>query len=226
MSAHEVQDQPQGQELPHAQMGDEMHPLLQMIVDNVKYVAIGAGAVVLVVGGYGIFEYVQKKRLQTANAQLGEVLVSTQGEDRIAALEELVRQAPSSIELSARMELAASLQAQDRYEEALAVWQALEGQVPADMNPTVQLGKANALAESGKAEEALVMLQGYLPQAPESYKGEVQRLIADYAEAVGKTDVALDAYKTMLEADTMPEQTRAFYRFKVSQLEQKKAGAS
>lgn len=220
MSAEEAQKKTEAHDLPQAELGDGMHPALQKIVDNVKYIAIVAGAIVLIVGGFGIFEYVQKKNTQSSSMELGQILVSKQGADRVSELEAFVQQAPESLVLTARFELAAALQAEERYDDALKVWRQLESDVPDNMKAAVKLGMANVLEDSGKNEDALSALQAFLPAAPEAYKGEIQRRIAELAEKLGKFDVAVEAYRSMLEAENAPEQIKAFYRYKISNLEQ------
>lgn len=210
--------------LPEPQLGDDMHPLLKKLVENIKPIAIGFGVLILVFGGYGIYDYVQTRRLESSSALLGEIILSTSGEERVKALQQFVEQAPGALKTSGLLELAGALQGLEQYEEAVAVWQRIEGRADPNMLPVAKLGRAQALTMAGKAGQALELLEAYKAAAPESYQVEINKFIAETAEDAGETDKALAAYREMEQSENLGQSTREFLKFKIGKLEKKSRG--
>jgi len=210
--------------LPAPELGDGMHPLLRKLQENIKIIAVVAGAFVLVFGGYAIYDYVQTKRLASAGEQLGKILVSTGGEERVTALEAFVASAPAALETSGLMELAAALKNQERHEEALEVWNQLQGQVDPTLEPVVVLGKSEALESLGRPDEALTLLEGFKAGAPEPYMPTVDRRIAELAEESGDMAKALAAYRELEQYERLGPSVKEYLRYKIAQLEAKVNG--
>lgn len=224
MTAEHAQPNQDPAGLPTPQFGDEMHPLLKKLMDNIKPIAIGFGALIIIFGGYGIYDYVSDRRLESSSAMLGEILASTRGEERVKALRGFLEQAPEVMRISALFELAATLQEQDKYEDAVAVWTRMEGIADAAMAPVVKLGKARALAMNKQYPDALGLLEAYQSSAPEAYKTEVTKTIAELAEDAGDTEKALTAYRELAKSEQLGESARGFLEYKIEQLETDKKG--
>lgn len=224
MTAEQAQHATGHSGLPQPEVGDEMHPLLQKFMENIKLIAIVFGAVVVIFGGYALYDYVQDKRLQSSSEMLGEILVSTQGQERIKALQGFIEQAPEALKVGARLELAAAYQNTGDYEAALDVWTRLEGQGDATLTPVIVLGKVQALVQTGKQEEALELLTQYKPQAPESYKNAVEQRIAEVAEEAGKIEQALEAYRELAGNEQLGPSIRDYLQYKIAELEAQQKG--
>lgn len=224
MTAEQAHHTPGQTGLPEPQLGDDMHPLLRKLMDNIKTISIVAIAFLVVFGGYALYDYVQTKRLTSSGEMLGEILVSTSGEERVQALRDFAASAPAALQTSALMELAAALKEQEQHDQALAVWNELEGQVDPPLVPVVTLGKAKALEDAGKQQEALELLEGYKATAPESYKATLDRRLAELAEELGDLQKALSAYRELAKDENIGPSVKEYLLFKIGQLEEKVAG--
>lgn len=224
MTAEQAQHAQGHSGLPQPEVGDEMHPLLRKVMENIKLIAIVFGALVVIFGGYALYDYVQEQRLDSAGEMLGEILVSTEGQERIQALEGFIGQAPDALKAGALLELAAAQQQAGDYEAALEVWTRLEGRGDATLAPVIVLGKAQALVETGKQEQALTLLTSYKAKAPESYKNAVEQRIAEVAEEAGKIDQALAAYRELADNEQLGPSIRDYLQFKIAELEAQQKG--
>ena len=219
MTAEQAQHAKGHSSLPQPEVGDEMHPLLRKLLENIKLIAIVFGALVLIFGGYALYGYVQEQRLESASEMLGEILVSTEGQERIEALRGFIDQAPEALKTGAMLELAAALQNTGDYQAALDVWTRLEGGSDALLAPVIVLGKAYALVQTGKQEEALTLLTDYKDQAPESYQNAVKQRIAEVAEEAGNIEQALAAYRELAGNEQLGPSIRDYLQYKIAELE-------
>ena len=220
MTAENMQQMGGPAGLPQPELGDELHPLLKMLLKHIKPLVIGFGAVVLVFGGYGVYDYVQAKNAENSSALLGEIIVGKQGQEKVDALRSFLEQSPGVVTTTALFELASSLQGLDQYEQAVEVWTTLEAAVDANTAPVVKLGKAQAMAQAGRNDDALQLLQQLKTSLPQSYGVEISKCIAETAEKAGKPQVALEAYRALTDAEGVGERTKDYFYYKIAKLEQ------
>jgi hypothetical protein len=212
-----AQDSPQ--QSPSAeQLGasEELHPLLQKVVDHAKVIIAVFAAVILAVGGYGLYDYLTQRALDQASNELGMILVTTQGAERQQALQEFVAEAPEVMLPAARLELAAAAMEQQDYQAALAAWDTLAASENENVAAVAGLGKARCLQELDRGQEALAVLESLQGSAPEAYATAINRQVASAAEDQGDWAKALSAYQSLMDSPMV--QNKAYFEHKVQVL--------
>ncbi|MFW5733695.1 MAG: tetratricopeptide repeat protein [Oceanidesulfovibrio sp.] len=199
------------------EVSDRLHPLLQFIVDHIKPLAAGLVLFLLVIAGYGYWEYSQKQAVDEASNKLGAILAQTSGEQRITALQEFLQEAPGEIRDGVRLELATTLAENGQYEKAAAIW----SEVGVGRSETIRvvsaMGQAQALMDAGKNDEALAVLEDALAMSSESFAVSINRMIATAAEEAGRISRAVDALRELVESD--PTQPQTYLKDKIARLE-------
>lgn len=203
--------------LEDLEVSDDLHPLLQFIVDHIKPLAAGLVVFLLVIAGYGIWEYTQGQAMTKASNELGTILAQPAGEERIAALEQFLKSAPGELKEGVRLELASELADAGQYERAAEAWQT----VGKDQGQTFQvissIGRAQSLMQDGKSKEALQVLEDALAMAGESFYVPLNRMIANAAEESGNYARAVDALKKIAASDESRPQM--YLKDKIARLE-------
>ena len=111
-----------------------------------------------------------------AHLELGRILVSTQGPERIAALETFLPAAPSAMKSGVQLEIATTALGLEQYGKA---------------------ADAYAAVAAGKYAEALAVFDSLEKSAPESLRPATLDGQAMSAELAGKLDRALAAYESI-----------------------------
>ncbi len=209
------------------EVGEGLHPLLQYIVSNIRSITLACVVILVLAGGYGIYEYLKVKNHAEAVGNLGAVLASKQGLERVAALKSFADTAPSSVRTSALFELAtAALEAKD-LETAAAALDKLEDGADTSLSVVVSLGRARIHAERKEYDKALAILEPLRDKGPKAYAVSVNRTLAQVAEAAGRLDVAVAAWRVVLETFSGQgqgqSQGRQFLEYKIKQLEARQA---
>ena len=95
---------PSGPQIPGSLMGEiqsevavEATPLLSFVLRNSRIIVTCIVLLVLVIAGVGGWQWHQTRVEREAHLELGRILVSTQGPERIAALETFLPAAPSAM---------------------------------------------------------------------------------------------------------------------------------
>ena len=111
-----------------SEVSAEATPLLDFII---KHAALIAGALVLfvaVLAGTAGYNWYQTSAVQKAQTELTRVVMSTEGAERVKALEAFIAKAPPSIHTAALLALADAASTQDDFVTAAKAY----GQVAAD----------------------------------------------------------------------------------------------
>lgn len=196
------------------EVSTEATPILQFVLDNVRAIAGIIVLLVLMVIVAGGWRWHAKNTQQTAQNELGMILVTKQGPDRIAALQTFAAKAPASVRSAAYLELAATAMLLRDYGKAAEAYAKIEGETGLGIVSTVS--EASALIESGKPAEALVLLEKIEPTAPEGVRNFIRSHLAVAAEAAGDYQKALSACENILATGNAPEAD--YLRFKVQEL--------
>lgn len=175
----------------------DINPILQKLLDNLKPILAGVAVIVLaaaVITGWRIFH---TRSLASSQEALGSILVSTSGQEKIAALEKFLSEAPSALKSSVYFELAGASMAVRDFDKAAGYWKRLADEGGTDTAFLAKLGEARSLALAGKAAEAVKMLADLKQGAAEPYKAAVTRQLALAAEAAGDKAAALAAFEEL-----------------------------
>lgn len=183
-----------------------------------KQFVTGLAAIVALGLAVGGFQWYDAHAMNQTRDQLGAINLEAAGQEKIAKLEELLKQAPSVAESAVLLELAsASMESRD-YAKAAEYWTRLAADADTDTAVMAELGKAKCLLLEGRNAEALAVLRPLSQSAPESFTVPVNRQLAEAAEAAGESAAALEAYEKLL-GQPMPD--KQYIEYKVSQLKGK-----
>lgn len=196
---------------------DTSQRLFDFLVANLKSIAVACGVVLLFAAVYaGVNSWRAKSAAKAADA-LGVILIQkTEAKERIEALDQFLKDAPSALKSTAQLELASAAMLDKQYDKALTAWTELEKDGGADMKVIASIGKAKCLLMTGKAQDALTLLEGLKAKSPESYALPITRQLAVAAEQAGNAKVAQAAYAELAEKDNGA--AKPFFQFKANQL--------
>lgn len=196
----------------------EAAPLLQFIVKHVAVIVLVLVLfVIALVGTAGYNWYAERARVQ-AQKELVRVVMSSQGAEKVKALEAFIAGAPDSIKTAAQLALADAAIVQQDYAVAA---KAYAGVAAADSTGALgllaSLNQAQALLSAGKPKEALPLLEKLENVMPESQRNLVRQVLAEAAIQAGDTVKAQKVFEAMANASTGPEAD--FFRFRAQSLQ-------
>ncbi len=194
-----------------AEMSNETTPMLNFLLKN-RLVLMGIiGLLILVIIGTGIFNWRKEKALEEANMQLGKVLISTSGKDRVAALQEFLPKAPDSMQLGILLEIASSSVEAKDYETAANTYAEIaQKDAKGSLGFIAKINQIDVLLRASKATEALELAEKTLPTAPESMRIVLQESLAAIAEQAGNKEKAIAAYEALLGNENLSADTGYF----------------
>lgn len=198
---------------------EDLHPLLEKITENFRFIAIAAGAIVLAVAISSAVVFYKKNQFVEAQNELGRIVTQTQGESKVQALDDFARSAPEALRKNALLELAKSAALAGDYEKAANAWNDLAKTTHGPENAVALMGKAQALARKGDYATSLDILQNLKTKAPETFRVPIARQIAAIAEVSEEYAVALNAYEELLELGQPGDEQ--FVQYKVNDLKAK-----
>lgn len=198
---------------------DELHPVLQYLVDNLKKFIAGFAAIILIVGAYAGVQAYNKHNLNKNIEKLGNILLTDNGPEKVQALEKFVKDCPSSMREGARLQLAAVLMSDGQYPQAEALYKELAGVHDPNMGTIVSLSLVRTYMDQNKATEALELLKKLRATAPKSYVPVISMQLANAAEVAQDWPTALESYKKL--AEQAQPGVADYYKFKVKQIEDK-----
>ena len=128
---------PSGPQIPGSLMGEiqsevavEATPLLSFVLRNSRIIVASIVLLVLVIVGVGGWQWHQGRVEREAHLELGRILVSTQGPDRIAALETFLPTAPSDMKPGVQLEIATAALGLEQYGKAADAYAAVAAADP------------------------------------------------------------------------------------------------
>ena len=185
---------PSGPQIPGSLMGEiqsevavEATPLLSFVLRNSRIIVTCIVLLVLVIAGVGGWQW-----------HLGRILVSTQGPERIAALETFLPAAPSAMKSGVQLEIATTALGLEQYGKAADAYAAVAAADPkGSIGMMAAINQADLLQRQGKYAEALAVFDSLEKSAPESLRPAILEGQAMSAELAGKLDRALAAYESI-----------------------------
>lgn len=199
-------------------MPESVKPLYENAVKYKKQIIIALGIIVAVgVVSTGIRWYGESAKA-SAEAELGKILTTTEGMERIESLAKLAEDAPSSLQPAIYFELASlSIETKD-YDKAAEYYAHIADDVDDETSVVATLGQTKALMLAGKADAAVPMLKKVAKTAPEGMLVTVNRQLALAAEQAGDTQTAIEALEALTETGSADKQ---FIEYKLSLLKTK-----
>lgn len=194
-----------------AEVSTETAPLLMFILNNARLLVGAVCLLVVVILGTGVWNWHAGNQLEDAQAAFGRVLINTEGEARITALQDLLPKTPKSIRISVLLQLGETAITMKQYDVAASAYADI---VALDADGTIgimaALNQIDVLLRVDKPTEALALLELLAPKAPELLKSMVQENIAAVAEEAGNLDRALLAYEELLKMENLLGDTGYF----------------
>ena len=188
---------PSGPQIPGSLMGEiqsevavEATPLLSFVLRNSRIIVTCIVLLVLVIAGVGGWQWHQTRVEREAHLELGRILVSTQGPERIAALETFLPAAPSAMKSGVQLEIATTALGLEQYGKAADAYAAVAAADPkGSIGMMAAINQADLLQRQGK--------YSLEKSAPESLRPAILEGQAMSAELAGKLDRALAAYESI-----------------------------
>lgn len=189
---------PQGTLLNSLQgeVGAEASPLLQFVLNNVRVIATAIAVLILAVLIMAGWRWYTANTVKTAQNELGMILVTKQGADKVASLEAFVATAPAGVVDAAYLELAAAAMNNGDYEKAATAYGKLAHL--SGIGSVALVAQSSALLESGKPAEGLSLLEAAEPTINESLRAFVQSHMLVLAQAAGDYKKAITLCEAML----------------------------
>ncbi|MBG0775637.1 MAG: tetratricopeptide repeat protein [Desulfovibrionaceae bacterium] len=198
------------------QVNDDLSPLLKTLKRNLRPILFGVGVVVLVMGAYAGWDIWSANRHASASTELGKILVTTDGAERVKALEGLLSSAPDALRTPILLEIARAAQEQGDNVRAAKAWADVAALGEPALVPLAALGQAEALQGQGKSAEALTVVEAAAANAPEAYKGVLAFRTGVLAEELGDWAKARDAYERM---KSLSDSDHEFYDYKIAKFQ-------
>jgi len=199
--------------------GEHDNPLSAFLSKNWRTLAAAIVAAVLAAGGYAAYTAYAKKAKATAENDLGAIIATQTGPERLAALEAYAKTAPASTKDAALLELARTATEQGNFAKASEAWNQLSLAAPGGVRDLALLGQASALAQAGDKAQAVKILADFLPKAPKTFQPLVARQLAAVAEDAQAWTEALAAYERM--RDAVEGSNKALYESKIAEIRAK-----
>ncbi|WP_308771071.1 tetratricopeptide repeat protein [uncultured Bilophila sp.] len=221
---------PSGPQIPGSLMGEiqsevavEATPLLSFVLRNSRIIVACIVLLVLVIVGVGGWQWHQGRVEREAHLELGRILVSTQGPDRIAALETFLLTAPSDMKPGVQLEIATAALGLEQYGKAADAYAAVAAADPkGPIGTMAAINQADLLQRQGKYAEALAVFDSLEKGAPESLRPAILEGQAMSAELAGKLDRALAAYES-IAASLGDAANNGYFQAKIAELKARMA---
>ncbi|WP_243311562.1 tetratricopeptide repeat protein [Fundidesulfovibrio agrisoli] len=198
----------------------QMSPLAKFFFNNWRIMAVMVIAVVVATAGYAWYASSVKQSKIKAENELGAIIASKTGPERLTALEAYLKSAPASTKGATLLEIANTAQEQGQFDKAAEAWNQLYLSAPEGMREIAGMGYATAIAQKGDKLAAVKFLVDMLPKAPKPFQPVVARQLASLAEEAKAWDEAISAYERM--KDLGMGGNKAFYEAKIAELKAKK----
>jgi len=178
------------------ELPDKLHPLLDALVRNLKWVAVAVAAVLVVVGIFAVSRHLEARAAAETREELAR-LAQTSGPERAQALEKLLDDAPEAAEIAVRIELVRAYAELGRHKDAQKAWEEIGEDAGPSFEVVAGLGRAAALSRAGEHAEAAGLVEDLQGDAPESFRPVLSRQLAVDAMLAGDQETARAALEDL-----------------------------
>lgn len=198
---------------------EQMSPLMRFVSQYWRTAVVAVVAALLAVAAYVWYNQSAKQAKIKAENELGAIISTQTGPERLAALETYLKNAPASTKGAALLEIARTAQEQNAFDKAADAWNQLSITGPDGIRELAVMGRASAVAQGGDKAQAVKILADFLPKAPKGFQPVVARQLAVVAEEAQSWSEALAAYERM--KDLGAGGNKDFYEAKISEIKAK-----
>lgn len=179
------------------EMDSDLHPFLKKILDNIKPIGLAVTGIIAVVAIYsGISTYQSSQKTQAAS-ELGAILITDDGADRLQRLEAFAHSGHKDLRLAARLELAKTLMNEGEYSKAADIWRGIAPNVSSEIKIIAGLGEAKALMAQGEFAQAVEVLTRIKVKTGTGFAPTISSILVFAAEKADQKDLALAEYETL-----------------------------
>lgn len=202
-----------------SEVAAEATPMLSFVLAHIRTIIGVIVLVVVVVCAVGLWHWQTARSEQSARLELGRMLTSLEGADRLAALEKF--SAPSSMKIGMQLEMAdAALEAKNPKKAAECYGAIHAADSTSVLGFMAALNQADILRQAGQPAEALKVLDSLLntmPQDKQKYMAQaIRESQAVAAEEAGQPAQALAAYEAITKESGAAD--LGFYQAKINEL--------
>jgi len=198
------------------EVDSDIHPVLKMILDNIKPIGLAVGGIVAAVAVYtGVTSY-QQSQHDKAVSELGGIMVMADQSARTEKLSSFAQSGPQDLRTAALLELAKVYTEAADYDKAAATWQAVADK--AGMGTVAGMGEAKALMLKGDYAKAVTVLNAVKKNAGDEFALTIGGELAFAAEKAGQTDLAIAEYEALKAKDNGSD---AYLDYKIAKLKAK-----
>lgn len=208
-----------------SEVSAENAPLLEFITKYASYIAGGCLAILLILGGMGVWKWYHGGKQREAQEELARINLQLKGAEHDDALGKLAQNAPDSVKLSVYLSLGQSaLENGNPVLAAEAYAKAADLDKDGALGTIAALGGAGSLLMQAKYTQALALLQELEARAPQITNSiQFQQMLAEAANKAGDYGVAQKTYQRLAEEVHTPED--AYYRDRADALARQIANA-
>ncbi len=213
-----------------SEVATEAAPLLSFVLHNIRLIVGVVSALVLLILGYGAWQWHVASVEDEARLELGRILTGRSGEARASALEAFAAKAPESMRSGVWLAAASAAVSADRPAEAAVAYGRVYAEDPDGALGIVSgLNEADLLLRQGKGRDAVALLEKLENAAPQAMRVVVRLELAAAAEQAGDRTRAVRVYEALVQeltAAPVPGLDPAFYRDRIARLGKQEAAAS
>ena len=197
----------------------EATSFFMFFADNAKVLVMFFCLFILVLVGFGLFNYTANTSLANAKNELGNILQNADESKKSQALQDFLAKAPAGALVPAYLALAQSYEAQADYAKAAEAWAKVSSVSVEPMKTQAIIGEAQALSLSDNAAKALTLVDGLLAKVSKEsmYFVSLNMLAADLAERTGDKGKASTASKAVLNNERT--QDKVYWQKRIERLE-------
>ena len=198
----------------------EAAPALSFLHKYAKQITISVLAVVVIILLAVGYQWYQNRQASAQSAQLGNILATQSGAERITALEEFLQKTPDKLKPTVYFEIAFTAAGMNDYAKAAADWKAGGALLPSNdpMTAVAGLGEASALNKGGKAVEGVAVLENLLSKvnADQNLTSFIKMELAALAETAGQWEKSIAIYEEI--AASQEGEGKNFFSFRAKEL--------
>lgn len=201
-----------------SEVSPEVSPLMLLLLNNAKRIAIVFAIGVIGAAGYGIYNWRGNKQITQAQNDLGQILVIEDSDARLKKLKAFQASAPARVKPAVALAIAKSAMIAGNFGEAEKAWGELARDAKDPLYATAVIGKAESLSNQGKAAEALAALETMSLSPDNTAVMLVDSMIVDFAEKSGNLEKAVAASEKIAAATMTNPEEADFWRQKAAYL--------
>ncbi len=192
----------------------EAAPLLQFIIKHIKLIVLILLIFIAAIVGTGFYQWNEENKKEEAISELGTILTSKIGKDRITALEALLAKAPADLKVGMSLEIAISAFAANEFDTAIKYYGEVAKNNTSALGLSAAINQAEILTQTGKLDEALTVLNTAKAAASNMplMKSLVLENIATTSQEAKKYDEAVKAYEDIISLDAQTANTAKYYQ--------------